>query len=50
MPIYQYVCAGCQSEFTLRRPRIDAAKKASCPQCGAGGKRRITEFSSKKKN
>ena len=49
MPIYQYVCVGCQSEFELRRPRIDAAKKAPCPQCGSEAKRRITEFSAKKK-
>jgi putative FmdB family regulatory protein len=44
MPKYQYVCTNCSKEFELRRPRIDARKKASCPDCGNDGKRRISEF------
>ena len=49
MPMYEYVCGGCRNEFQLRRPRIDARKKASCPECGADGKRRITDFAPKQK-
>jgi putative FmdB family regulatory protein len=42
MPMYDYVCASCQHEFQIRRPRIDARKKAPCPECGSDGKRRLT--------
>jgi putative FmdB family regulatory protein len=49
MPMYKYVCAACQAEFELRRRRSDCSKKAPCPDCGGAGKRRITEFSGKKK-
>ncbi|MHC4469755.1 MAG: zinc ribbon domain-containing protein [Planctomycetota bacterium] len=48
MPVYEYVCGGCKTEFQLRRPRVDNRKKASCPECGGDGKRRITEFGRKK--
>jgi len=44
MPKYQYTCKSCSTEFELRRPRIDARKKASCPDCGSDGKRQISEF------
>ena len=44
MPMYQYTCTSCSKEFELRRPRIDVRKKASCPDCGSDGKRKISEF------
>jgi len=43
MPMFQYVCTKCSREFELRRPRIDARKKAACPDCGSDAKRRISE-------
>ena len=41
------VVKGIKSLFWWQK-KIDAAKKAPCPECGTKGKRRITEFSSKK--
>jgi len=33
MPIYEYVCPGCNLKFELLRPLSKANEKASCPHC-----------------
>ncbi len=50
MPMFQYVCGKCSREFEIRRPRIDARKKAECPDCGSESKRRVSEVFSKRKH
>ena len=41
MPMYEFVCSSCQTEFKLRRHRSDARKKAPCPEFGSDGKRQL---------
>ena len=41
MPMYEFVCSSCQTEFKLRRHRSDARKKAPCPECGGAGSQRL---------
>ena len=38
MPFYAYDCPGC-GEFEELRPVAEAASPASCPGCGARGRR-----------
>ena len=39
MILYDYRCYRCKEEFTLRR-RMDCRNQpATCPECGAAGKR-----------
>ena len=33
MPIYEYVCPRCKTEFELMRPFNEADKPAKCPKC-----------------
>lgn len=33
MPIYEYVCQGCEHAFEVF---VQGAKKAACPACGSG--------------
>jgi len=47
MPLYEYRCPKCQTEFELKRPASEAQQSAKCPNCGAEAPRMISAFSSK---
>jgi len=47
MPVYEYRCPKCGTEFELMRPMSDMDKPALCPQCGAEAERLISVFASK---
>ncbi len=44
MPIYEYACPGCGSEFDLLRPLSEADKGASCPKCHKPARRKLSTF------
>ncbi|MCX7912123.1 MAG: zinc ribbon domain-containing protein [Dehalococcoidales bacterium] len=44
MPIYEYICSQCKSEFELMRPLSQADKDAECPRCRNMAKRKISTF------
>lgn len=41
MPIYEYMCAGCQTKFELLRSFSRADEPAACPQCQSQDSRRL---------
>ncbi len=47
MPIYEYFCPKCKTEFELRRPIGESDKGAACPHCGSEGQKLISGFASK---
>jgi putative FmdB family regulatory protein len=47
MPIYQYVCAVCNSESEYIRPVSKADEPADCKNCGGNTTRVLTMFSFK---
>ena len=44
MPIYEYVCSDCNSNFELLRPLSQADKEAPCPQCHKPARRKLSTF------
>jgi len=44
MPIYEYVCPGCELEFELLRPLSRADEGVSCPRCQNTAKRIMSTF------
>jgi len=44
MPIYEYVCSECDSEFEMLRPLSQADKEASCPHCHKPARRKLSTF------
>ena len=44
MPIYEYLCSGCNLKFELLRPLSQVSEDASCPQCHARAKRVLSSF------
>jgi len=46
MPIYQYYCEKCESEFEIKRLMAEIDKPAPCPKCKREGTRLVTAFSS----
>jgi putative FmdB family regulatory protein len=37
MPVYEFVCRGCQKAFEIMRPISEAqATDVKCPACGSG--------------
>jgi putative FmdB family regulatory protein len=40
MPIYEYLCGGCEHEFEVMQ-RITADSGATCPECGGDKCRRL---------
>jgi putative FmdB family regulatory protein len=47
MPIYEYVCPKCKTEFEVMRPFSEADKSAKCPQCNSEAQKQIANFASK---
>lgn len=35
MPLYEYHCSTCGTDFTLLRPMAEAAAAATCTSCGS---------------
>ncbi len=46
MPLYEYRCSTCNSEFDLLRPMSRADEDASCPSCHNGAQRMLSTFAS----
>jgi putative FmdB family regulatory protein len=44
MPIYEYVCPECNSEFEKMRPFSQSDKSAECPRCHKAAKRKMSSF------
>ena len=36
MPMYEFMCAECESEFETLVPSADAASSVECPKCSSG--------------
>ena len=47
MPIYEYWCAGCNTEFEQLRPMSQASEPAPCPTCGTASEKLPSVFASK---
>ncbi len=47
MPIYEYVCTECNTDFELMRSFSEADKAVLCPKCNLAAKRVISNFASK---
>ncbi|NLH09451.1 MAG: zinc ribbon domain-containing protein [Chloroflexi bacterium] len=48
MPLYEYTCQGCGTQFSARRSFADCELPAKCPKCGDEGRRalsRVVAFS-----
>jgi len=50
MPIYEYVCPGCDLRFELLRPLSQADEGASCPHCHNSAERILSTFCSRSKD
>jgi putative FmdB family regulatory protein len=47
MPLYEYYCAHCKTEFEALRPAARADEPAPCKSCGQPGQRQLSTFSFK---
>lgn len=47
MPIYEYFCPKCNSEFELMRPFSESKNAAECPKCKAEAQKLVSGFASK---
>ncbi|MBE0415188.1 MAG: zinc ribbon domain-containing protein [Dehalococcoidia bacterium] len=44
MPIYEYICPGCNVRFELRRSFSEAGDSATCPKCHAPARKLFSTF------
>ncbi|MEE8194595.1 MAG: zinc ribbon domain-containing protein [Dehalococcoidales bacterium] len=44
MPIYEYICSGCQSRFELLRPMSRSGDGVLCPRCHSPAERALSTF------
>jgi len=44
MPIYEYVCPGCELKFELLRSLSQSGEGAPCPECQQGAERVLSTF------
>ncbi len=47
MPIYEYVCPGCNLEFEIKRPMSESDKATNCPQCNSSARKQFSSFGCK---
>ena len=47
MPVYEYYCARCNSEFELRLLLSEFNRPQLCPKCHSSARRLISSFSTK---
>ena len=47
VPIYEYLCTKCKTEFELRRPFSEADKPALCLKCNSETQKLLSNFASK---
>ena len=47
MPIYEYICTQCKTEFEMIRPFSEADKPAVCPKCNTEARKLLSGFASK---
>src|SRR4030042_7088581 len=47
MPIHEYICTKCKTEFELLRPFSEADKPAVCPKCNSEVQKLLSGFASK---
>ena len=47
MPIYEYLCTKCGTEFELIRPFSEADKPGVCPKCNSQAQKLVSSFGSK---
>jgi putative FmdB family regulatory protein len=47
MPIYEYYCPKCKTEFELERTVSEFDQPVACSKCGSTAKRLISGFASK---
>ncbi len=47
MPIYEYACSKCNTEFELMRPFSEADKLAACPKCNSEAQKVVSGFACK---
>jgi len=44
MPIYEYLCSSCGSNFELLRSLSQSDEEASCPHCHKPARRKLSTF------
>ena len=47
MPVYEYRCLRCDTDFELMRRISEMNEPALCPQCGSKAERLVSVFASK---
>lgn len=47
MPIYEYYCENCKSEYEMMRPVSRMDEPGPCPNCGQPGQRLLSYFAFK---
>ena len=47
MPVYEYYCESCESEYEMMRPISLMDEPAPCPNCGQPGSRLLSYFAFK---
>jgi putative FmdB family regulatory protein len=47
MPIYEYRCTSCGSDFELTRPISQSGDPAPCPSCQKPAEKLVSSFASK---
>ncbi|MDP6510526.1 MAG: zinc ribbon domain-containing protein [Dehalococcoidia bacterium] len=46
MPIYEYKCPQCDTNFEKMRSFSQSDAESPCPSCGTGGKKLVSVFAS----
>lgn len=46
MPLYEYKCTTCESQFELLMPMSKSDQAVTCPSCHNGAQRTVSTFAS----